>query len=101
MTNAVNHPLTHTPCLRRTIGVHPAAQIMAIEERNESIVIGSRRRAHRRHEKKQGKSFHDRSVTRPSHECTSTKVWRPSVAGKDKPSVAPSRWVTDQHRCLV
>src|SRR5206468_3465960 len=42
---AMNPAIDHAPRLRRTIGVHPARQITAIEERDKPVVLSSQRGA--------------------------------------------------------
>src|SRR5262245_31613045 len=66
----MNHSVAHAPRFRRAIGVHPAGQIAAVEQRNQAIVISSQRSASRGHQEGQGKSFHMVMMSRRSAECT-------------------------------
>src|SRR5262245_10683606 len=66
----MNHAVAHAPRFRGAIGIHPAGQIAAVEQRNKAILISSERSAGCGHQEHQGKSFHAPMMSSPPAECT-------------------------------
>ena len=59
---AMDHSIHDAPCFRPAVHVHPAIERLAIEERDEAVVIGEE--AEWQREEKEGGEFHSRDRNR-------------------------------------